>query len=284
MTTVDQLHEDQLTYWNGPGGTHWVARYEHMDRMLLPVSDVLLARAGIAPGMTVLDIGCGCGGTVAAIAHLVGPTGKALGLDISRPMLEVAARRVGEYPHVTLICDDAAHRSFPPATVDVLVSRFGVMFFGDPEAAFANLRGALKPGARMTFACWRPINENPWMKLPLDAVAAHVAPGPRPDPDAPGPFAFSNRERVQQILTSAGFINVRITPRDLVLDLAAGLDLSEAVHQSIEMGPIRRALEGQPETTQRVAREAVARALQPYVTPTGVLLTAGIWVVEASTP
>ncbi len=282
VTNSEQRHKDQVDYWNGPGGAHWVARHEHMDRMLAQVTDIVLARAGVAPGMTVLDLGCGCGGTTEVLADLVAPVGKVVGLDVSAPMLEVASRRLKERRQVKLICDDAAHHPFAPATMDVIASRFGVMFFGDPVSAFTNFGQSLKLGGRLVFACWRKMDENPWMQVPLAAAAEHVAPFPRHGPDDPGPFAFADPAKVQRIITSAGLKSPRITPRELVLDLSGGFGLEQAVTQSAQLGPISKALEGQPQTVRDAANRSIRETLRPYATPTGVLMKAAIWIVESS--
>jgi len=150
---------------------------------------------------------------------------------------------------------DAAAREFPPASIDLLFSRFGVMFFGDPVAAFANLRRALKPGGRLVFACWRPLNENPWMLLPLQAVLPLLPPMPRPGPDEPGPFAFGDSQRVAQILTKAGFPNLHFSQFDLPMVLGTNLD--EATEQATTMGAASRALQDQPETVVAAARRIV---------------------------
>jgi SAM-dependent methyltransferase len=282
MTDATTLHQDQIEYWNGRGGENWVSQQAQTDLMLAPVSDILLAHAGIAPGTTVLDLGCGCGTTTESIARLVGPAGKVIGFDVSKPMLDVAARRLGARTNVTLICADAATYGFTPLSVDILTSRFGVMFFGDPRAAFANFGRALKPGGRLVFTCWQKIDENPWMQIPLLAAYAHVPRLPKPAPEDPGPFAFADTERVTRILTGAGFTNLRFTPRTLPIDIAGGHGLEDAVEQAAHIGATSRALDGQPETAQRAALSAVREALRPYATPTGVLLKGTIWIVEAT--
>ena len=165
--------------------------------------------------------------------------------------------------------------------MDAVTSRFGVMFFGDPRAAFANFGRTLKPGGRIVFTCWQKIDENPWMQIPLLAAYAHVPRLPKPGPEDPGPFAFADTERVTRILTGAGFSNIRFTPRTLPVDIAGGRGLEDAVEQAAHIGATSRAIEGQPDTARRAALNAVREALRPYATPTGVLMKGTIWVVEA---
>ena len=216
MSNPTDQHRDQIEYWNGAGGLRWVNQQKHTDFMLAPVADILLAKAGVARGASVLDLGCGCGSTTEALSDLVGPAGKVMGLDVSAPMLGIAAQRLAQRKNVDLICADAAQHAFPTPVVDVLVSRFGVMFFGDPTAAFVNFGKALKPGGRLVFTCWRKIDENPWMRVPLHAVYEHVPRLPKPGPEDPGPFSFADVERVKRILVDAGFSVPRISPRDRV--------------------------------------------------------------------
>jgi len=161
------------------------------------------------------------------------------------------------------------------------VSRFGVMFFGDPVAAFTNLRSGLKPGGRVRFACWRPIGENPWLQIPLHAVYEHAPRLPKPDPEEPGPFAFADTARVTRILEGAGFTGIQFTPFDFEMDLAAGGSLEDAVAQSSSMGPAKRALQDQPEETVQAGVEAIRRALTPYASPAGVKLPGAVWMVSA---
>lgn len=282
MTEAATLHQDQIDYWNGPGGAKWVAQQDRTDLMLAPVAERLLAQAKVPRGGTVIDIGCGCGATTLMLADLVGADGHVTALDVSAPMLEVARRRLAGHRNVQCILGDAQTYAFPAGIGDLLFSRFGVMFFGDPTAAFANMRRALKPGGRVVFACWRPIAENPWMQVPLHAAYKHVPRLPKPSPDDPGPFSFADPERVTRILTGAGLAAPRFTPCDLMIDLATGGGLDDAVDQACEIGATSRALQGQPEEAVAAVRVAVREALTEHVTPQGVMLGGAIWLVESA--
>jgi ubiquinone/menaquinone biosynthesis C-methylase UbiE len=284
VTNAAQLHQDQIAYWNSTGGAKWIAAQERTDLMLAPVSAALMAHAAPKPGMTVLDIGCGCGATVLALAEIVGPAGKVIGLDVSEPMLTWARKRFATLKNVELVCADASAYSFA-GSADLMVSRFGVMFFGDPVAAFVNLRQALKPGGRLAFACWRKFDENPWMQIPLHAAyEAGVPRLPRPGPEDPGPFSFADQSRVTRILTAAGFSQPRFTPLDLQLDIAAGRGLADAVEQSLNIGATSRALQDQPQDLRSAATEAIAKALSPYAVGNKVELPAAIWLVDSAVP
>ena len=177
-----------------------------------------------------LDVGCGTGETLLRLARAVGPAGRVTGVDISKPMLAVAARRAAGLPAVETAQADAASHPFPPGGIDLLFSRFGVMFFDDPAAAFRNLRGALAPSGRLAFVCWQPLAANAWFQVPLEVARPLVPQGAEADPEAPGPFAFARPERVRDILAAAGFGAVHIQP--LAVSLAVGPPGPEAVAEA----------------------------------------------------
>lgn len=279
MSDVSSLHAQQIAYWNGPGATPWVTRQKRMDAGLAPVADAAITLAAVQPGERVLDIGCGSGATSMSLAGRVGPTGHVTGLDVSGPMIELARKRSVGIGNLDWMLADAATHDFPPGSTDLLFSRFGVMFFGDPVSAFTNLRRALRPGGRLVFACWRPLNENPWMLLPLQAVQTLVPPLPRPGPDEPGPFAFGNPERVRHILTTAGFSPPRFLRFDLAMVLGSGLE--DAAEQATTFGAPSRALQGQPEAVVQAARTAVRTVLEPYLESERVALPGAVWLVES---
>jgi hypothetical protein len=196
-------------------------------------------------------------------------------------MLGLAAQRLSEFSNTTCLLGDAAELPLADLGADLIVSRFGVMFFGDPVAAFRNLRTGMAAGGRLRFACWRPINENPWLQIPLHAVYEHAPRLPKPGPEEPGPFAFGDTARVTRILQAAGFTAPSFTPLDIHIDLAAGGALEDAVIQSSAMGPTRRALADQPDEIRAAALESIRRALEPHASSAGVLLPAAIWLVGA---
>lgn len=279
MSDASTFHAQQLAFWNGPAVTRWITKQEQMDAALAPVADAAITLAAAQTGERVLDIGCGSGATSIALARLIGPTGQVTGLDVSGPMIELARKRSVGIDNLDWLLADAAAHEFPPGSIDLLFSRFGVMFFGDPVAAFANLRQTLRPGGRLVFACWRPLNENPWMLLPLQVVQTLVPPVPRPGPDEPGPFAFGDPERVTHILTAAGFSSPRCIRFDIAMVLGTSLD--EASEQATSMGAASRALQEQPEAVVEVARAAVRAALVPHFASGRVALPGAIWLVES---
>ncbi|WP_315738275.1 MULTISPECIES: class I SAM-dependent methyltransferase [unclassified Bradyrhizobium] len=277
----DERNADQIAYWNGPGGQRWSDRQEAQDILLAPVSQILIDRIAAKPGDRVLDIGCGCGGLSIALAGQVAPGGHVLGVDISAPMLERARAVAPAGLPAEFVLADATVHPFAPASFDLLVSRFGVMFFADPVASFANIRRALKPGGRVVFACWREPKANPWMIAPLQAVYRHVPKLPEMAPDDPGPFAFASEARVTRILGEAGFSDVALEAHALSLDVAIGKGLDAAVQSAFEIGPASRALEGHPQETRDAARQSVRELLTQYVRGDSVTLAGSIWLVTA---
>jgi SAM-dependent methyltransferase len=277
MTPEQSFAEEQRARWNGANGEFWTTHQARIDRTLAPVMEPLLAFAAPRPGTTVLDVGCGCGATTVELARAVGPSGRVIGADISEPMLALAEVRLSEFPNADCLLGDAATLPLRNLDAELIFSRFGVMFFGDPVTAFTNLRTVLLPGGRLRFACWRPIRENPWLQIPLHAVYEHVPRIPKPDPEEPGPFSFADPERVTRILTAAGFTPPSFTALDIQVDLTAGGTPEDAAIQASEMGPARRALENQPDNVQAAALASIRRALASA----GTSLAGGVWLVAA---
>jgi SAM-dependent methyltransferase len=280
--TGHDLNADQIAYWNGPGGQHWTDRQQTQDVLLAPISDILIDRARAKPGERIIDVGCGCGATTIALAQKAGPTGHVFGVDISAPMLARARQVAPAGLPVDFVLADATVYPFDPASSDLLVSRFGVMFFAEPALSFANMRKALRPSGRLTFACWREPRDNPWMMAPLQAAYKHVPKLPQLGPEDPGPFSFAAEQRVHRILGAAGFSGVAMEPCNLSLDVAVGRGLDAAVESALEIGPASRALEGQPSDLRVAATLSIREALAPFARGNTVPLAASIWIVTAS--
>lgn len=281
MVETAEMQADQVEFWNGPGGARWIANQDRIDTMVAKITDLLIERAAVRVGESVIDIGCGGGGTTAALARLVGNGGHVIGVDVSAPILVEAAERLIGFPNVEMLLADAASYGFRPGTADLLFSRFGVMFFGDPLSAFANMRKALKPSGRMVFACWRLPRDNPWMVAPLEATYQHVPPLPKLGPEDPGPFSFGKPERVTRILEGAGFGAPSFEAVDFNLDLAGGRGLDAAVAFALEVGPSATALDGHSQGTRDAAAESMRVFLARFQDGEAVRLQAGIWIVSA---
>jgi SAM-dependent methyltransferase len=274
----------QADYWNANAGQKWTEHQEHQDQVLRPVSDRLIAAARPRAGDRVIDVGCGCGATTIQFAERVGPTGSVLGLDVSAPMLARARERAPEDLSITLALADATVHDVASHAADLLVSRFGVMFFADPAKSFANLRTGLKPGGRLVFACWREPKHNPWLLVPLREAGKHAPPLPDTNPEDPGPFAFASEARVRRILGDAGFADIDLEPQDLELDIAVGLGLDIAVRAAMTIGPTSRMLDGQSEAVRAAATAGIRKALAAHARGDSVPLGAAIWIVRATNP
>jgi SAM-dependent methyltransferase len=277
-------HEEnagQIAYWNGPAGGRWADRQAAQDILLGPVADILIDRAKPVSGERVIDVGCGSGATAIAFGRKVAPSGHVFGIDISNPMLERARASAPKDLPIDFVLADATVYPFDPQSVDLLASRFGVMFFADPVLSFTNMRKALRPSGRLAFACWREPRENPWMLAPLQAVYKHVPKLPPQGPEDPGPFAFASEERVNRILNAAGFTDIAMEPYPLSLDIAIGGGLDAAVQSVLGIGPSNRALEGQPAEIRAAAIQSIREMLTPLARGNTVPLAGSIWIVTA---
>ena len=280
---------EQIRYWNEAAGPKWVAFQKVIDAQISPLGEQVMDRAGIAPGERVIDVGCGCGDTTIALGRRVGPAGRVLGIDVSAPMLERAAEtaRAAGVANVRLENADAQTHRLSPSAFDVVYSRFGVMFFTDPVAAFTNLRAALRPGGRLAFVCWQALLENPWLFVPLRAAAQHLTLPPPPAPDAPGPFAFADPERVRGILARAGFGDIVLEELHTTLTLGGGGTVDQAVRFLTEgVGPVSGVLREADPALRPTVAAAVRAAIAPFHTPQGVRMGSAAWIVTArsSTP
>jgi SAM-dependent methyltransferase len=274
---------EQITYWNDRSGPKWVAEQARLDGMIAPFGARVMDALALRSGEHVIDVGCGCGGTSLELGRRVTPRGGVLGVDISEPMLARARERAAaeHLAHVRFVAADAQTHGFEAKAADAIFSRFGVMFFADPSAAFANLHAALRPGGRLAFVCWQPISENPWLLVPVMAAAGVVPLKPPPPPDAPGPFSFGDRDRVSGILASAGFHEVAFEAFSPDIVVAGGGGVDEVVQFMLQMGPLSAVLdETGPDDLARVAA-AVREAVVPYEVARGVAMPSAAWIVTA---
>lgn len=269
----------QREYWNSKVGEEWARQADLMDRMLQPLTQPALDLLALKSGERVLDIGCGAGATTLSIAQQIGD-GLAVGVDISKPLLDLARERTsarGANAH--FVEADVSAAPLRDAPFDAAFSRFGVMFFDDTAAAFTKIRAALNPGGRMVFICWRTFAENGWSYAPLAALQpilkTPIAPS---DPNAPGPFRLQDSAHIEAML--AGWRDVSITPWDGKVLVGGGGDANAAAAFLLKIGPCARAITDQ-QLDPTLARQLLADFLRPHETPAGVPLDAACWIVRA---
>ena len=233
-----------------------------------------------------VDVGCGTGATTLELAARVGTSGAVLANDISEPMLALARRRIAAhgYDQVHFLGADAQTHPFAPATFDLLFSRFGLMFFSDPVAAFANLMSALKPGGRLAFVCWAPLDANPWFKEPLAVGARRLGPPEPQPPRAPGPLALAETGYVEEILGAAGFAGIGI--ETLTTHLKGAATAEEEAEFACLVGPLTRLIQAHtpdPATLRAMIAE-VAERFRPHQGAKGVRMPATVHYVSATRP
>ena len=275
-------NSEMAEFWNTRGGEQWVNEQARYDAMLEPCGRRLLDATDLQAGERVLDVGCGSGASSLEAARRVGPDGLVVGVDLSGPMIETARRRASEFGVAcSFVQGDAQTMSFD-GTFDAVISRFGVMFFDDPAAAFANLASALQPGGRLCFVCWQQLFDNEWISVPATAVVSHVGLPELPAEGAPGPFALADLNRTVDLLETAGLIDVHLTAASDRLVMGRNPDDVVAFMAADEMG--RRLLEGKEPQKVALALDAVRHALEAYSSTQGVALGAAYWVVTARRP
>jgi len=283
VETRHAANNEQARYWNTDEAAHWLVHEERYEHMLAPYTDHLLTTAAIGGADRVIDIGCGTGSTTRAAAR-VATVGDALGVDLSAPMLREAARRTQEegLTNVRFEHGDAQMHRFRAGAGDVAISRFGVMFFADPVAAFANIARGLRPGGRLVFVCWQNLADNEWIAVPGAAAAPHVAFPPLDDPAGPGPFSLGERDRIAAVLGVAQFTDAIIEP--VAEPLWMGSDVADTV-AFLKVTGIGRSLlqDADPAAIARVS-EAMQAAPEPHVTPDGLRLRSQAWLVTAHRP
>lgn len=283
MDATHPIDDEQARLWNGVAGRAWVEAQELLDGMLKPFEDRLVEAVAAQSATRVLDVGCGTGSTTLAVARLLGTKGRCVGIDISAPMISAArARAEREGSPADFVLADAQTWAVEPACFDMIISRFGVMFFDDPAQAFANLRRAASDGAGLRFIAWRGAAENPFMTTAERAAAPLLPNLPARQPDAPGQFAFADAGRVRRILDESGWAQIDIQPIDVVCMLPE----KELVPYLMRLGPVGRILQETDEQTRTRVIEVLRTAFAPYVHGDEVRFTAACWMVaaRASTP
>jgi SAM-dependent methyltransferase len=281
MDVARETDDEQEKLWNGVAGRAWVESRELLDQLFKPFERLLVEAVSATSVTRVLDVGCGTGSTTLAAARLLGANGRCTGIDISDPMIAAARARAerGGAP-ASFIRANAQTHAFEPASFDMIISRFGVMFFDDSVRAFANLRRAARDDASLGFIAWRSAVENPFMTTAERAAAPLLPNLPARRPDAPGQFAFAEERRVHRILEESGWAGIDIRP----IDVACTLPEKELVRNVSRLGPLGRVLHETDERTRNQVLAAVRAAFGPYVHGAEVRFTAACWMVSARAP
>lgn len=281
MNAICSANDDQAQRWNGLAGRAWVDMRAVVDGMFQPMADLLLAAVSAAGARAVLDVGCGTGAVSLGIAARLGTAGRCLGIDISAPMVAAAqARAARDGVRAAFLEADAQTYPFAPASFDMIVSRFGVMFFDDPVAAFANLLKAARPGAPLRLIAWRSADDNPFMTMAERAAAPLLPNLPARPAEGPGQFGFAHAARVRHILGQAGWTAVDIQP----VAFTCTLPESELDRYLIRFGPLGQILPGMPEATRAPIVAAMHAAFEPYRQGSDIRFTAACWTIGARAP
>ena len=285
MATQSTTNAAQQEYWNTVAGPRWVGLEGFVERRVGAVNDLLLQYSAVAGGEQVLEIGCGTGAFTVPLAEAVGERGQVVGADISDAMLAGARKRIGESGrrNVSLMQADAQTHGFESGRFHLIASRFGVMFFSNPTAAFTNLRPAARAGGRLCFACWGSLADNRHWLIPYEVVLRHLGPPePRP-PRAPGPMAFSDPDYVRSFLGAAGFEGVEIHRE--APGIFASSPEEEAKHACI-MGPSGRLIdEKKPDAaTVETIRREIEEAFTAHAKDNGKVLPSTVFLVTARRP
>jgi SAM-dependent methyltransferase len=278
MDGTHDIADEQRRLWNGASGHAWVEMQDLLDELYKPIQDLLVAAVSAKPRTHVLDVGCGTGSTTLAVARRLGATGRSTGVDISQPMIAAArARAEREGAAASFICANAQIYPFDPERVDMIISRFGVMFFADPVQAFANLRRAATDAAELECIAWRSAEENPFMTTAERAAAAILPNLPARRPDVPGQFSFANGPRVVAILEDSGWAEIALQP----IEVECTMPEQELVRYLTRLGPVGLALQEADEETRARVIDTIRPAFDRYVHGKDVRFPAACWLVRA---
>jgi SAM-dependent methyltransferase len=278
MNSEHQGDSEQAALWNGVAGRAWVEAEDLLDHVLRPLERRLVEAVVAGSGSRVLDVGCGTGSTTVAVARVSSAKDGCVGIDISEPMITAArARAAREALPVRFIRADAQTYAFEPAGFDMIVSRFGVMFFDDPVRAFSNLRLAAADNAGLRFIVWRSAAENPFMTTAERAAAAVLPDIPQRPTDGPGPFALADQQRVSRMLKESGWDDIDLQP----IDAFCTLPEKDLIGYFTRLGPLGRIFNELDEQLRAQVIETVRPAFDRYVHGEEVRFTAACWMIAA---
>jgi ubiquinone/menaquinone biosynthesis C-methylase UbiE len=281
---MSEVNKNQRDFWSGKGGDIWVERQNAMDTMLSPLGEAALNKLNLNEEENVLDIGCGCGHTTLNIAKRISPDGQVTGLDISEPMLKRAKESANEMSisNASFNCVDVQTDDIGEEVYSAAFSRFGVMFFEDPIAAFRNINKSLITGASLSFVCWQSPALNPWQSLFIEAVKKYVD-LPSPPPRSPSPFAFMESEYVSSILEESNFQNIMIEGHEAEVNMFSGRSLSDSVKDYISINPVVSGM--LKDSTEQEKTEIINSAIEafsPYYSAKGLMFPSATWLVTTT--
>lgn len=281
MGAAQQTDYEQMRLWNGPAGRAWIEAQDILDQMFRQFEAPLCDVVPVGAARRVLDVGCGTGGVTVAIARRLSEQGRAVGIDISAPMIAAAlSRACHDGTSADFVCADAQNYEFEPGSFDTIISRLGVMFFADRVAAFVNLRRAAIDGARLRFIAWRSAAETPFMTTAERAAAPLLPELPARRPDGPGQFAFADPRRIERVLRAAGWTRIDIR----AVDIPCSFPANELVRYISWLGPVGAILQAADHQLRQTVVEAVRPAFDGYVQKDAICFTAACWMVDAQTP
>ena len=286
MGSESRANAQQADYWTSVGGRHWVAEQQQFDHMLAAFGAEARRTLAAMPGEHILDVGCGTATSTIALSGAVGPSGSVVGCDISPTMIDAARVRTVDLSNVSFAIADAQTDDLLQAQAfDAVFSRFGVMFFADPSAAFTNIAAAARPGGRLTFVCWQNEQENPWISMPAQVMRSFTPDPVLPPAGAPGPFAFADPARIEAILAATPWREVTITPFTATMQLGGGLGLDPALQQSMGTRAAQGLREQVDDETYARAVDAVRSELAEHLDDNGAVAYPGaVWIVSAVRP
>lgn len=272
--------------WQDASGQKWARQQDRTDAQLGPLGLPAIDALNLRAGERVLDVGCGAGQTLLQLAERVGADGWVTGFDVSGPLVEQARQRIARSNHerIDVVLGDAETMRLKSPPYDALFSRFGVMFFQDPVAAFTNLAGSLRPGGRVAFLCWQSFQKNPWAIEPLQAVRSLAPDQAVPEmlsPEKPGPFHFADPDLVRGYLTKAGLQDIAIVPHEARMSIGGARTVDEAADFAMEIGAAARFISELPAERRAQARPLLARVFESALSPDGVRMMARTFVVTA---
>ena len=280
---MDDKNIKQKQFWSGAGGDVWVDKQREMDIMLNPLGQKAIKQLILEEHTKILDIGCGCGATTIEIAKMI-PKGHVTGLDISIPMLDRAEKFASEMSlsNIDFQVKDVQTEEINSNHYDIAFSRFGVMFFEDPYEAFKNINQSIKENGQLVFVCWQHPSLNPWQSLSLQVIKEYLD-LPSPPPKSPGPFAFEDKDYIEDILKSTDFKDISIADNQEDIVMFSGKSIREACEDYLTINPVvTEMLQNSGNELKEEILEALIAKFSSFHNNDGLLFPSATWIVSAT--